>query len=355
MPRKETNLYKRGEIWWVKIERQGNKIHESTGETSIIKAREYRERALDKLKKLRNGLRDDVTYDKAMEEFLEHCDRTLKPKSVKRYEVSAFAMESYFTGKNLGDITKGDIAAYLSDRKREVSGSSVNRDRACLSSMYSFAVDRDYVQFNPVLNVKKMRESEPHTRNLSLAEFQAVHAKCPRLLADMVEFAVETGLRASELVYLTWPQVDLKAHQITIIETKSGKARIVPLSARASSILSSQIRHTKTHLVFYHGEGAAYKHAPRAFKQAAKEAKIQDVTFHDLRRTFTCWLHSRGVALHVLSKLLGHSTYAVTEAHYAFLQQDDLHQAIRGVTNSSQTQRTNDVNESPDKRKGKGK
>jgi integrase len=352
---KEQNLYKRGKTWWVKIERQGNKIHESTGETTVKAAREYRDRALNKLKRLRNGLRDDKTYDKTMEEFLAHCDVVLKPKSVKRYETSAFAMESYFTGKNLGDITKGDIANYLSDRKREVSGCSVNRDRSCLSAMFSFAVDRDYVQFNPVLNVKKMKESEPHTRNLSVDEFKAIHEKCDRLLADMVEFDVETGLRASELVYLTWRQVDLAAHQITLNDTKSGRSRIVPLSVRAAAILASQIRNTATPLVFWHADGKPYKHMNRAFAKAAKAANINDVTFHDLRRTFTCWHFSKGVPLPVLQKLLGHSTYAVTEASYAFLQQDDLHQAIRGVTNSSQAQRTSSVNLSLPTKKGKDK
>lgn len=341
---KEPNLYKRGKIWHLKIERQGRKVRESTGETTLAGAREYRDRALNKLKKLRNGLRDDITYDTAMTQFLLHCESTLKPGGLTRYKVSARAMHHNFTGMNLGDITKADIVTYLDGRKRELTGSGVNRERALLSSMYSFAVDRDFVQFNPVLNIKRYRESEPRTRNLSKAEFKEIKSKCNKLLADMAEFDTETGLRATELVDLKWPQIDLRAHQITLDETKSGKSRIVPLSDRALAILASQIRHTKTLLVFWHGEGRAYRHAPRAFSDAAKAAKVPDVVFHDLRRTFTCWNFSKGVPLHVLSKLLGHSSYAVTEAHYAFLQTDDLHMAIRGVTKSSQSQGTLTVN-----------
>lgn len=351
----EPNLYKRGKVWHLKIERQGRKIRESTGETSLGRAREYRDRALDKLKKLRNGLRDDITYDTAMTQFLLNCESTLKPGAVKRYKVSARAMHHNFTGMNLGDITKADIINYLDGRKRELTGSGVNRERALLSSMYSFGVDRDFVQFNPVLNVKRMRESEPRTRNLSIAEFERIKEKCSKLLADMAEFDTETGLRASEMVYLTWPQIDFKAHQMTLNETKSGKSRIVPLSDRAIEIVSAQIRHTKTQLVFWHGEGKPYKEGPRALTRAAREAKVVDVVFHDLRRTFTCWNYSKGVPLHVLSKLLGHSSYAVTESHYAFLQNEDLHQAIRGVTKSSQSQGTSGVNLSNLKRKGKVK
>lgn len=351
----EPNLYKRNKVWHLKIERQGRKVRESTGETTLAGAREYRDRALEKLKKLRNGLRDDITYDTAMGQFLLRCESTLKPGAVKRYKVSARAMHHNFTGMNLGDITKADIISYLDGRKRELTGSGVNRERALLSSMYSFGVDRDFVQFNPVLNVKRMRESEPRTRNLSIAEFERIKEKCSKLLADMAEFDTETGLRASELVYLTWPQIDLSGHQVTLNETKSGKSRIVPLSDRALAILASQIRHMKTSLVFWHSEGKPYKEAPRAFTKAAKAAKLADVVFHDLRRTFTCWNYSKGVPLHILSKLLGHSSYNITESHYAFLQNEDLHKAIRGVTKSSQSQGTPDVNLSNPKRKGKAK
>lgn len=355
MPRKEPNLIKRGQYWHIKIQREGREVRESTGETTLSAAREYRDRALEKLKKLRNGLRDDITYDDTMAQFLINCESSLKPGAVKRYKVSARAMHKHFTGRNLGDINKADIVNYLSDRKRTLTGSGVNRDRALLSSMFSFAVDRDYVQFNPVLAIKRHRESEPRTRNLSDKEVKAVLPQCTKLLADMVELTLETGLRASECVFLKWTEVDLHTKQLEPSETKSGKSRIIPLSDKALDILTAQIRHISSPYVFWHGEGLPYKNAPRAFGEAAEAAKVPDVIFHDLRRTFTCRHYRLGVPLHILSKLLGHSNYAVTETHYAFLQTEDLHKALRGGTKSSQAQGTSGVNLSGKKSERKRK
>lgn len=351
---KEPNLYKRGKVWYVKIERGGNSIHESTGEVTISGAREYRERALAKLKRIKNGLREDLLYDDVMLEFLKDCETRLKSGAVKRYKVSARAVHPYFTGRKLVDIKKADIVRCLSDRKRELTGSGANRDRALLSSMFTFACDRDYVEFNPVLAVKKYREAEPRTRNFTKDEYKAILKQCHPLLANMVEFTIETGCRASEVIFLRHDQLDLKKHQVTFTETKSGKARIVPLSDKAIECVASQIRHISSPYVFWHGDGLPYKNAPRAFVEACTEAKVADCVFHDLRRTFTCWHYSKGVALEKLSQLLGHSTYAITQAHYAFLQQEDLHEVIRGVAKSSQARGTSGVSKSLTK-SGKGR
>lgn len=373
MSRKEPNLHKRGKIWHLKIERNGKVIRESTGENTLAAARDYRDKALDKLKRLKNGAREDLGYDMAMAEFLEHCNAVIKASSVKRYKVSARAIHPYFTGRKLADITKADILHALDKRKREVSGSAVNRDRALLSSMYAFCVDRDYCAYNPVLSVRKMRENEARTRNLSTWEYGIIHAACSPLLADMVAFDIETGLRVSELVFLKWSEVDLDKLEIAPTDTKSGRIRRVPITNKALTILSSQIRHIKSPYVFHHSDGKPYRNAPRAFSEVASKvsaimlakaktpqskleaAKLADVIFHDLRRTFTCWNFSRGVSLPVLQKLLGHSTYAVTEKSYAFLQQDDLHEALRGVTKSSQTQGILSVNLSSKKMERKTK
>lgn len=341
MPTKEPNLYKRGKYWWCKIELSGGKVHESTKETSVVKAREWRDNARARLKDRRNGVKENILYDDLMEQFFNHCDIVLKPSSVKRYEVSATACDAYFTGKLIGEIGKAQIMEFLDDRAKVVSGSSVNRDRSYLSALFAYAVDREKIEFNPVLAIKKMDESQPRTRNLTHKEFDKIYKRLSVLPADMCEFATETGLRADELIYLEWPQVDIKKPEIKVIDTKANKDRIVPLRPRAVKILLSQNRHIRSKLVFHHNNGQPYKTLNKAFQKAAEAAKVGDVTLHDLRRTFTCWRHREdGIALSTLSKLLGHHSVAVTEKSYWFLKTDDLHKAMGTVTFSSQSQRS---------------
>jgi integrase/recombinase XerD len=341
MPKAEQNLYLRGKIWWCKIELGGRKIHESTKETQITKAREWRDAARERLKKKRNGIKEDILYDDLMERFFEHCDIILKPKSVMRYEVSANACDQYLTGKLISEIGKAEVMEVLDARAKEVSGSSVNRDRSYLSALFSYAADRDMIEYNPVSTIKKMDEGQPRTRNFTRKEFEKIHSKLGKLHADMCEFATETGLRAEEIIYLEWPQIDLNGKEVKVVDTKAKKDRIVPLRPRALTILASQIRHTKTDLVFWHKKGIPFKTINKAFQKAAEEAEVKDATFHDLRRTFTCWRSREDkIPLTTLSKLLGHHSTAVTEKSYWFLMTDDLHESMGTVTKSPQSKRS---------------
>ena len=65
--------------------------------------------------------------------------------------------------------------------------------------------------------------------------------------------------------------------------------------------------------------------------QGAERAKIPRITPHALRHTFgTRWLQAGG-DIYKLSKILGHSSVAVTEAHYAHVLKEDLIAASKQV------------------------
>jgi integrase len=54
-----------------------------------------------------------------------------------------------------------------------------------------------------------------------------------------------------------------------------------------------------------------------AYSYAMKRAGITAAHFHDLRRTFATHLKDKGVPLHTMAKLLGHSSIAMTERYLA--------------------------------------
>ena len=69
----------------------------------------------------------------------------------------------------------------------------------------------------------------------------------------------------------------------------------------------------------------------RCWRKGSARAKIPSLTPHVLRHTFgTRWLQAGG-DIYKLSKILGHSSVAVTEAHYAHLLKEDLVAASQQV------------------------
>jgi site-specific recombinase XerD len=67
---------------------------------------------------------------------------------------------------------------------------------------------------------------------------------------------------------------------------------------------------------------------PVRFNTGLRAAGLDEkIHFHSLRHTFASWLIQKDVPLYQVSKLLGHSSIAVTEI-YSHLRTDDLSNAI---------------------------
>lgn len=86
-------------------------------------------------------------------------------------------------------------------------------------------------------------------------------------------------------------------------------------------------------------EDKLWKQNPQRLREVLAEgaarAKIPPITPHALRHTFgTRWLQAGG-DIYKLSKILGHSSVAVTEAHYAHLLKEDLVAASQQVKSRS--------------------
>jgi integrase len=138
---------------------------------------------------------------------------------------------------------------------------------------------------------------------------------------EAITLAIDTGLRREELFGLTWKQVDLRRGLIdTGTKTKSGRARKVPVPARSAQILTQLPRHISGFVLVNPGSDSRYVQMNKGLKAAMRRAGIEDLQWHDLRRTAGCrWLQRDGKSMEEVSILLGHSSVVVTEQRYAFL------------------------------------
>ncbi len=188
--------------------------------------------------------------------------------------------------------------------------------------------------------VPKIRlEKEPQGRLRWLTEdeikklLDACSKSRNRDLRAAVTVAINTGLRRSELLGLTWDRADLSRGVIRLEVTKSGKRREVPLNAQSYAALVS-LGPKESGRVF------RKQSLRKAYENAVSNAKLEDVNFHTLRHTFASWAVMRGVSLKELQELLGHSSLAMT-MRYAHLAPERLRSAVtrlEGLTSSSSSE-----------------
>lgn len=325
--------YKRGKVWWVRFQADGEEVRRSARTTSRAVARDYERQLREEFGRVKRGGRPRISYRQAMERFvLEHLP-TLKPETARRYRTSAKALHEHFEALDLDDIRQKTLSDYVIKRKRHgVSRDGIRNDLACLSSMFSCCISWEWAEENPVQAFRKRSLGAPvsRTRYLSHDEEKALVEAAGKYLRPMILFAIDTGLRLEEQLSLTWDQVNLKRSEIFIPKTKTDNPRTVPLLERSAHILAQQPHHIASPYVFTKKDGSRYGKLTRGLAGAAGRAKVENLRWHDLRRTCGCrLLQDYGMDIHKVSKWLGHRSVTVTERAYAFLRAEDLHRAVR--------------------------
>jgi len=324
------SVYRRGKTYWVRFQFAGQEHRRSARTASRAEALAYEREWREQLGRVARGGRQRRTYREAMERFLiEHC-ASLKPGARVRYISSAKALHPHFKELYLDEIGRGQLAEFVQTRRGEgVTGATIRRDLACLSSMLGRACEWDWIDGNPVRAFSKrgLREAAPRLRFLTREEFARLHDAAAPHLRPMLRLAVGTGMRLEELLSLRWSQIDQRRGEIMLTETKSGAPRVVPMSAQVSGTVSGLPTHIREPWVFWHGDGQRYTTIKTAFRAACRRAGIQNFRWHDLRHTFASWAAQDGMDLYRLSRILGHKTLAMT-TRYAHLQTADLHDAV---------------------------
>lgn len=141
MPR---NLRKRGQTWWYRIRHQGQD-HEGSLETDNLgQAKERLGRKRAELIATGWGEKPRRTFNDAAERFGEEHFANLKPASARRYVVSIANLLETFACVKLDEIGSAMLGDFARARKSAgVSGATIRRDLACLSSIFTLAEEWD--------------------------------------------------------------------------------------------------------------------------------------------------------------------------------------------------------------------
>jgi integrase len=173
---------------------------------------------------------------------------------------------------------------------------------------------------------------EAVVRYLSAVEARRLVRACPEDFAKLVQAALLTGCRYSELARLKCANFNRDSGTLAIRLSK-GKIRHVVLTdeAKQSFVDWTQDKDAADH-VFLRVDNDVWgaSHQKRPLDEASERAGIAPaVTFHILRHTHGSHLAMAGVPMGVIAAQLGHADTRMTEKHYAHLAPSYVAQTIR--------------------------
>ncbi len=285
----------------------------------------------------------------------EQAEQEAKAKR-KEQERKAVTYEQYFNTRYLPEIEKDKSKGTVRDEKslhknwilpcigempvadirelhvKKVSREIQNAGRAPRTAQLALSFVRMVINHairenyysgsNPVSTLP--RNSKPKVDNKRIRFFNHAEAKelLKRLLSrskdvhDMALLSIHCGLRAGEVFNLTWQYVNLESEQVTLIDTKSGKDRTVPMIEVVMEMFKSRKQGARNELVFPNKKGLKRAEMSKTFQRTVDAMGLNEgitdrknkMVFHSCRHTCASWLVQAGVSLLTVKEVMGHST-----------------------------------------------
>ncbi|QYJ23449.1 site-specific integrase [Achromobacter sp. ES-001] len=143
-------------------------------------------------------------------------------------------------------------------------------------------------------------------------------------MADIVDFAIATAMRAGEIFSITWEDVDTKKKTVIIRDRKdpkrkAGNHQVVPLLPAAWEIIQRQPKPHKGRIFPYIAATIS-----STFPRACTHLGIKDLRFHDLRHEGTSRLFEMGYGIQEVAIFTGHRSWNQLR-RYTQIKPESLH------------------------------
>lgn len=216
--------------------------------------------------------------------------------------------------------------------------STTNRILTVLKAGLNFVRNEGRVACRPVWELLKpyRNADSARVRYLNDKESRSVVKACAADFAEIVTGALLSGCRYSELTALVVSDFVPDSGSIYIRDSKNSTARHVYLTAEGIAFFTKLCDGKKpTERIFQRTDGRHWKKSDQArpLELACKGAKLDGLTFHELRHTYASRLVMGGVGLPVVAKQLGHTSTRMVDKHYGHLAPSYVADTVRAAFN----------------------
>lgn len=329
--------------------------------------------------------RESPTFEQAVETYLQYVKVSNKARTLQEYERILRKDFIPDLGRmKIADVKRKQVLALL-DEKAKTAPVQANRLQAVIRAMFNFCVEREIIDATPLVQMKKVAKETPRERSLNRHELVwFLHRLTEATVSQGTRFALLLSLmlaqRSGRIIGMRWVDLDLE----DAIWDRSGKFEknnnpiAIPLSEDVLSILNylrerqiqkiiardpqrwenSRPRPSPGQYVFPGRRPGSAQTQPslnramrRFYDSYVKDQARMDEegllrvadgyprpTVHDLRRSATTHMSSRGLGKDVRSRLLSHKDLSVDAIYdrYAYFDEksvalSELHTFLRGL------------------------
>lgn len=225
-----------------------------------------------------------------------------------------------FENVNVADLTPAMLLDY--GRRKDVSPSTLTHHMTYLAQAIDMARTLWGLSLpeNPVRSAMSVMgqlgmtgSSNKRDRRLNPGELERLLlAAGDHWIAPVIEIAVASAMRQSEICRLSWSDIDTDKGEILIRDRKDprrkkGNNQVIPLFPEVKQALSRAQNYKSTgDRVFPVRESASISDR---FALVRQKAGIEDLRFHDLRHEAISRFFERGLSIPEVAAISGHKTW----------------------------------------------
>ena len=303
------SIYKHRSSKWVAVIRHAGCHTQSKSFLKYTDAKQWAAKAERENQSFRKYGKQHTLHE-AIDRYETEYVPSLKSIKTARWELSF--LKRHIDDKRLDAFEPVDVVRYRDKRLRNhVSGSSVNRELNTLSRIFEVArKDWQWTTLNPVRLISRPKNGKHRERRPSQSELNGLRMECQRTknqsIWNMIELAIETGMRQGELLALSKECVNLNARIAHLTDTKNGESRNVPLTTKACEILLSQMTHHHSDRIFPQwSSGDGFR---STFNRVCQRAGIINLRFHDFRHEAASRFFEIGLNQFQVAAITGHKS-----------------------------------------------
>lgn len=235
--------------------------------------------------------------------------------------------EAEYLKKGLGHIPYTQLKPHHVAAYRDARGMNApvraNREKALLSHVFTKAMEKGLVDFNPCKGVKRNTEV-PRERMIDDDEYRAVLERSDESVRRMMVLIYRTCQRPEDLLRVGPADIKRVEHQnreirvLRIKQAKTGKTVDIVIAGELESLVDSHFAAQTVWPTFVHtraGRKYTYSGLVAMFSRYVKSAELTDFGMYDLKGKGATDMYRSGVPIERIQQLLGHASVTTTEVY----------------------------------------
>jgi integrase len=317
LPSSSMSLYRRGTVWWSRIEIKGTVHQFTTRCRSKHEARSIESARRTELVKGLVGL-SSPTFGEFSGRFINSLPGRVARQTYRFYITHWRPLYDFqpLHDCRLDRINAAVVQDFVEHRRKTVGTTTINHNLRTLRRALKLAEEWNVITKAPKIRLLAGEHQRDYVlRDETIYKFEQE----PDLIAKIVPFLVDTGLRRGEVCALKWEQVNFEERWVYIPKGKSKFARRkIPLTKRAEKILRELQRYGEYVFTLQKSRkrGITGDWLSHAFHRVREKLGLpDDCVLHSTRHTFCTRLGEAGADAFAIQRLAGHSSIVISQRY----------------------------------------